>query len=119
MHEEASALKEKMPIMSHSDNKPRSLADILAGTSVAGLARRAAATDKLARRVRSALPREVGAHVIGANLRGNRLVVIVDGAVWAARVRFELDALRIALGGEQELEVAAVTVKVRAPDAPG
>ena len=104
--------------MSSNSDKPRSLADILSGTSVGTLARRAAATDRLARQVVAALPPEVGPHVLGANLREGRLVVIGDGAVWAARVRFELPTLREALSRDHEIDVTGLSVKVRAPDPP-
>ncbi len=97
-------------------DKPELLKDLLTGSGgLAGLVKRAAATDRVARRVQSALPEEVSAHVIGANIRENRLVVIVDGAAWAARVRFEAARLKQALAETEELTIERVSVRVRPP----
>jgi hypothetical protein len=93
--------------------RPKLLKDLLAGRSLAGLAERAAATDRLARRIQTLLPAELAPHVTGANVRDRRLVVLVDGPVWAARLRFEAPALRRRLESEQEIDVDAVTVRVR------
>lgn len=96
--------------------KPKLLKDLLADTGgLSGIVRRAAATDELARSVQSALPPEVSRHVLGANLRGERLVVIVDGAAWAARVRFESAVIRRVLADTREIDVRRVTVQVRPP----
>jgi hypothetical protein len=96
--------------------KPKLLKDLLADTGgLSGIVRRAAATDELARSVQSALPPEVSKHVLGANLRGERLVVIVDGAAWAARVRFESGVIRRVLADTREVDVRRVTVRVRPP----
>lgn len=96
--------------------KPELLKDLLTGRGgLSGLVERAAATDQLARCVQSALPREVAPHVVGANLRADRVVVIVDGAAWAARVRFESAAIRKVLAAAREIEVSRVMVRVRPP----
>ena len=95
---------------------PKLLKDLLADTGgLAGIVRRAEATDRLARSVQSAVPAEVSDHILGANLRGDRLVVIVDGAAWAARVRFESATIRRVLADTREIEVRSVTVQVRPP----
>jgi len=96
--------------------KPELLKDLLAGRGgLSGIVERAAATDRLARCVQSALPPEVSGHVVGANLRDDRLVVIVDGAAWAAGVRFEARAIKEVLYQAQEIEVSRVSVRVRPP----
>ena len=96
--------------------KPELLKDLLAGRGgLAGIVERAAATDQLARCVQSALPAEVASHVVGANLRQDRVVVMVDGAAWAARVRFEAAAIRQVLWSAREIEVGRVTVRVSPP----
>jgi hypothetical protein len=96
--------------------KPRLIKDLLADRGgLAGIAERAAATDRLSRRVQSALPGEVSNHILGANISGDSLVVIVDGAAWAARVRFESRAIRRVLSDTQEIDVARVIVRVRPP----
>jgi hypothetical protein len=97
--------------------KPELLRDLIAGRGgLSGIVERAAATDRLARCVQSALPREVAGHVLGANLRGDRLVVIVDGAAWAARVRFEARVIGQKLADVQEVRISRVSVRVRPPD---
>ncbi|KPK59730.1 MAG: hypothetical protein AMJ59_09465 [Gammaproteobacteria bacterium SG8_31] len=97
-------------------DKPELLKDLLTGSGgLAGLVKRAAATDRVARRVQSALPAEVSEHVVGANIREKQLVVIVDGAAWAARVRFEASLLKRALAETGDLKIERVSVRVRPP----
>ena len=99
-----------------SRGKPRLIKDLLVDRGgLAGIVDRAAATDRLSRCVQSALPREVSDHILGANLRGENLIIIVDGAVWATRVRFEASTIRRVLFDAQETEVARVLVRVRPP----
>jgi hypothetical protein len=95
-----------------SNRRPKLLKDLLAGRSLANLAERAAATDRLARRIQALLPDELAAHVCGANVRDRRLVILVDGPSWASRLRFEAPALRRRLAEQQELDVDGVTVRV-------
>ena len=95
-----------------SERRPKLLKDLLAGRSLAGLAERAAATDRLARRIQGLLPPELAAHVTGANVRDRRLVILVDGPAWASRLRFEAPALRRRLETRQDLDVDGVTVRV-------
>jgi len=99
-----------------SAGKPKLLGDLLAGKSLSSIVERAAETDLLTRRVQAILPPDIAAHVCGANLRDERLVVIVDGAVWAARVRFETPELRTGLRHSHDVEIVGVTVKVRPLD---
>jgi hypothetical protein len=80
------------------------------------LARRAKAAATLTDHVRAALPEPLRAHVIGANERGgNELVVIVDSAAWAARVRYASRGLREALASSKAGRFAKLRVRVRAP----
>jgi len=95
-----------------ADGHPKSLKDLLAGRSIAALAERAAATNRLARRVQALVPADIAPHIVGANLREKRLVLIVDGPAWAARIRFESPAIRRALERDHELRVDSVTIKV-------
>jgi hypothetical protein len=92
--------------------RPKLLKDLLAGRSIAGLAERAAATDRLRRRIQALVPAELASHVTGANIRGRRLVILVDGPAWASRLRFEAPSLRRRLEAEQEIDVDGVTVRV-------
>jgi hypothetical protein len=107
-HLKGTGLRAQMP-----PGKPRLLSELLAGKSLASIVERAAESDALARRVQAALPTDVAAHVCGANLRDERLIVIVDGAVWAARVRFEVPALGRSLREGLDIELSGITVKVR------
>lgn len=95
-----------------SEGRPKLLKDLLAGRSLAGLAERAAATDRLARRIQGLLPAELAAHVTGANIRDRRLIILVDSPAWASRLRFEAPALRRQLETRHEVDVDGVTVRV-------
>ncbi len=79
------------------------------------LARRAEATATLTDQVRAALPEALRAHVIGANGRGRELVVIVDSAAWAARVRYATRRLRDALATSDAAGFEKLRVRVGAP----
>jgi hypothetical protein len=97
--------------------KPELLKELLAGSGgLSGIVERAAATDRLARCVQSALPPEIASHVVGVNLREDRLVVIVDGAAWAAGVRFEARTIKQVLSRAREIEISRVSVRVGPPD---
>lgn len=98
-----------------SDGRPKLLKDLLAGRGLAGLAERAAATDRLARRLQGLLPPELAEHITGANVRDRRLVILVDGPAWAARLRFEAPGLRRRLEAQQGLDVDGVIVRVGRP----
>src|SRR5262245_52021062 len=79
------------------------------------LARRAEAAVSLAEQVPAALPESLRAHVIAANHRGVELVVIVDSAAWAARVRYATRRLQAALAGSPETAFDKLRVRVGAP----
>jgi hypothetical protein len=52
------------------------------------LAARAAAAESLTAVVQRELPGDLGTHVVSVARRGDDLVVIVESAAWAARVRY-------------------------------
>ena len=86
------------------------------GTLLEGLgplARRAAEQDSLARLVRELLPDPLGAHVVGTSRREADLVIIVDSAAWAARVRYAGPRLKEDLTVRGEPVDGRVRVKVR------
>jgi hypothetical protein len=89
------------------------LADLPA--AVDKLARRAEAAVSLAEHVRAALPEALRPHVIAANRRGAELVVIVDSAAWAARVRYATRRLQTALAPAPETTFEKLRVRVGAP----
>jgi hypothetical protein len=80
--------------------------------ALARLERGASAAEALAATVRAALPEALRPHVLAANRRGDDLVVIVDSAAWAARVRYagtrvreQLDAQGIGFTGRLRVRV--------------
>lgn len=76
------------------------------------LARKAAATQDLAARVRQSLPEALRPHVVSAVRRGEDLVVIVDSAAWSARVRYAGSGLREQLATAGETVAGKVRVRV-------
>jgi hypothetical protein len=90
----------------------------LFGTSLGALeqlARRAAEAGSLAAMVRRELPEPVREHVVSATRRGEDMVVIVDSAAWAARVRYAGPALKQRLGQLGEPVAGKISVRVRRP----
>ena len=79
------------------------------------LARRAEAAVSLAEQVRAALPEPLRPHVIAANRREKELVVIVDSAAWAARVRYATRRLQTALAQTPDAAFDKLRVRVGAP----
>jgi len=113
MHKSVSHLKDLALTLTMAPGRPKSLKDLLAASSLSRLVEQASATDVLTRRVQALLPAEIAPHVLGANLRDKRLIVLVDAAVWAARVRFEAATLRRGLSESHDVAPSTVSVKVR------
>jgi len=82
-----------------TDKSPRKLAEVLAGGRLAALGREAQARRATTERIRALLPPDEGAHLVGASQNADgELVLVMDSAVWAARVRYrgaELGATRL------------------------
>ena len=87
--------------------------------AVGQLAKRAEATASLAAIVQRGLPGPVAAHVISAALRGGDLVVIVDSAAWATRVRYAGPTLKAHLAAAGQAVAGKVKVKVRGREKSG
>lgn len=83
------------------------------------LARGAAAVQELGDTVRECLPETLRAHVVAAVRRGDDLVVIVDSAAWAARVRYSGPSLQEQLLARGETLTGKVRVRVGRPAATG
>ena len=66
-------------------------------------------------RVRSALPDPDKTHLISASYRLETLVLTVDSAAWANRLRYEEAALRDALVTKGEKPFTKLKVRVRQP----
>jgi hypothetical protein len=84
---------------------PRSLNDLLHSGGISRIRAEAEERRALVTRVRAELPADESAHVVSASLDSDGcLLVGMDSAAWAARLRYERDAL---LG--RELRVRVVT----------
>lgn len=95
--------------------EPRLLKDLLAGNDLSRLVERAREAGALDARVRALLPDELAAHVTGAVLNGDTVVVLADSAAWATRIRFMAPELVARLAPRYDGGVARVRVKVRPP----
>lgn len=103
-----------------SDSGPKSLSDLIFGSHgpLRDLAEQAARRTDLAAHLRAGLPPELGAHLLGANLRPDgTLVVTADRPDWAARLRFESEPL-LARGRQMHPESQRLRVRVGVPTAP-
>lgn len=72
---------------------PRAALDALLAGSAGDTLRRARWLDAVDRLLRSHLPAGLAAHARLANIRGSRLVFLVDGPVWHAKLRLAAPAL--------------------------
>jgi hypothetical protein len=79
------------------------------------LARAAADVATLGSVVRECLPEALRAHVVAAARRGDDLVVIVDSAAWATRVRYAGPRLQQQLESRGESVSGKVRVRVGRP----
>jgi len=96
-----------------SNNGPKSLSEIVNSecSGIGTLAARARERADLGDYLRGALPDELAAHLLSANVNSEHcLVVLCDGPEWAARLRFESTAL---LSRCRERHAAAVGVAIR------
>ena len=72
---------------------PRAALDALLAGAAGGTLRRAQWLDAMDRLLRPHLPAGLGAHARLANVRGDKLVFVVDAPVWHARLRLAAPAL--------------------------
>jgi len=77
------------------------------------LAKRAAAAESLTTMVQRELPGGLGDHVVSAVRRDDDLVIIVDSAAWAARVRYAGPRMKEQLAALGEPVAGKVRVRVR------
>jgi hypothetical protein len=85
------------------------------GSLVAQLEQRADTALDLLRQVHDALPEAEKIHVLSANYRQDTLVLVVDSAVWASRIRYCEAALRAALPPQDEKPFTKLKVRVGRP----
>ena len=72
-----------------SANRLKSLADLLQSGDIEELAREARERRELAAKVRDLLPAEEACHLVSADTDDSgRLILGMDSAAWAARVRY-------------------------------
>jgi len=62
-----------------------------------------------------ALSPEEAAAVVSAGIEGDELTIGVNGGVWATRLRYVADALRIQVGQSLGVELTRVRIKVVRP----
>lgn len=73
---------------------PRQLSDLLQSGDIGRLGAEASERRVLAARVREALPAAEAGHVVSAHIdEAGRLVVGMDSAAWAAKLRYSEDSL--------------------------
>jgi hypothetical protein len=73
---------------------PKSLADLLSGGALGNLGAEARRRRDLTEQIRAALPPDAADHLLSASPgSGSELVLTMDSAVWAARVRYLAEQL--------------------------
>ena len=90
---------------------PRAALDALLAGSAGDTLRRARWLDAVDQLLRPHLPPIVAAHARLANVRGDKLVFVVDAPVWHAKLRLASPAL-VDAAQSVGLEVSSVSVKV-------
>ncbi len=100
--------------------KPIALSELLAkgNPALERLRAGARAADRTLSAVTRALDAELGGHVWGATLEVDRLVLLVDSAGWATRVRYAVPELKRVAGAELGTVIERVVVRVRPPPKP-
>lgn len=96
-------------------SKPEKLQDLL-GNRSGGLGKvlaRAASLEALTDRVAARLPGPEAEHIVAVSADAERLVVTVDSAAWAARLRFMEKEIRAAIG--DCAPSGQLLIRVRAP----
>lgn len=115
MNEEPTTGNQLLPSVNFLLTMANSLKPLFGGPlpGLEQLAKRAAAAESLTAIVRRELPAPVGEYVVSASRREEDLVVIVDSAAWAARVRYAGPRLRERLAELGEPVTGKVRVRVR------
>jgi hypothetical protein len=82
------------------------------GALFSQLQQRAEASQDLAEKVRASLSGNEKDHVLSASYREETLIIVVDAAVWSARIRYAQEALRKALEAAGEKPFTKLKVRV-------
>jgi hypothetical protein len=99
--------------------KAKSIKELLniGGSRLTAITSRAANRKVVLEQVRAALPGELAAVVVSADIADGRLTVCVASATWAARLRYSTDVLKSLVGQSSGEILTAVRVKVIPPQA--
>ena len=101
--------------------KPKSISELLrvGGRRLTDLKARSEARNETLAQVCAVLPAPLAQAVVSAGFEDGRLTIGVNGAVWASRLRYGTDTLRMRLGRTLGTEITAVRIKVVPPRSPG
>ncbi len=80
---------------------------------VGSVLQRARQLRRLARVIRERLPADLAEHALVANTRGDRVIMIVESAAWATRLRFHPAGFLAGLKSPEGQPLRRVDVKVR------
>ena len=84
-----------------------------ASSGLADVVRRANSLAASTQELKSALPDAIRPHLVSVNFRADTLVLIVDSAAWAARLRYLESEVRSHLAKDQGIGVKKIDIKVR------
>ncbi len=94
-------------------DKPVVLRDLIRTDAVAGISEKIERSQKLASLLRDAFPNDVKPHLLSADVHDDRLVLVADHAVWAARMRYYTSDVLQIMVASHNLALSDVTVRVR------
>jgi hypothetical protein len=99
--------------------KPKSINELLkaGGKRLTDLKSKSDERSVTLEHVCAALPPKLANRVVSAGIDQGRLTVGVDGAPWAARLRYATDTLRTQVGGSLGVDILAIRIKVVPPRA--
>ncbi|MFK7885622.1 MAG: DciA family protein [Gammaproteobacteria bacterium] len=95
--------------------KPVALGDLFnrSSSKLADLTRLGQEREALADSLRGAFPNDIKPHLVSAEIKNDRLILVADHAVWAARMRFYTsDALKV-MAAIHNSSLKRVEVRVR------
>lgn len=102
-------------------NTPRPIRRLLETEvrSLNGLMEHARRLERLAREIRAALPHPLADHCRLANVRRGSLILQVDSAAWATRLRYQVPGLLKQFRKHASLaQVTDIKIRVTPPDSP-
>lgn len=100
----------KAPGLPSAPGRPRAALDALLAEAAGNPLRRALWLDSVDQLLRPCLPPALAAHARLANVRGDKLVFVVDAPVWHAKLRLAVPAL-VDAARSVGLDVTGVSVK--------